>query len=113
MIYSFKSVVTMKPYNRDKWWINSDIIPDMEIKAENPKEALNKYVKEVQDKCYIEISKTALKRKSPMYIDTTTGTKQTGYVITGSTDFDKDYKWYKQFINIWVEIIGIEYKPIF
>jgi hypothetical protein len=48
-----------------------------------------------------------------MYIDTTTGTKQTGYVITGSTDFDKDYKWYKQFIDIWVEIIGIEYKPIF
>jgi hypothetical protein len=45
-----------------------------------------------------------------MYIDTNEGTKQVGYVITGSTDIDKgDYTGFtKQFIDLWIDIKKIE-----
>ena len=41
-----------------------------------------------------------------MYIDTKDGPKQMGYVLTASADFrdDDNYKWVKQYINLWVDI---------
>ena len=56
---------------------------------------------------YIDISKTALKNKQAMYIDTKSGeTLQTGYVITASTEFsDRDtYRSTVQYIDLWVTI---------
>jgi hypothetical protein len=104
----------MKPYNRENWWIDSDIIKPIEVEAKNLKEALNQYVKEVADTAYIEISKSALKNRKKMFRDFPVGTKQVGYVITGKTEFQKDdYSWVEQFIEIWVEVIGVEYKPLF
>lgn len=38
--YIFKTTTTMKEYNNKKWWINSDIVPEIRIKAETLKEAL-------------------------------------------------------------------------
>ena len=41
-----------------------------------------------------------------MFIDTEAGPLQTGYVITGITEIEKDYsEWTKQYIDLWVEII--------
>jgi len=108
--YIFKTCVTMKEYNRSKWWIDSDIIRDIRTPAENIKAALNEYRRIVEDKYYIGVSENAIRNKSPMYIDTKSGeTKQIGFVITGSTDFEKsNYSgWSKQYIDLWVEVLEI------
>ena len=103
MRYTFDTTTTMKHYNRKKWWISGDIIGRKTIEAKSLSEALKKYQDEVTNKDYIEISDTALKRKSPMFVDTVEGTKQVGYVITGSTDFDNNGRgWVKQYIDLWV-----------
>ena len=106
--FLFKTKVTMKEYNQASWWIDSDIIKDFCVVAESLKDALKEYSKIVCDKCYIDISNNALKHKNGMYIDTSEGIKQIGYVITGSTEFQKnDYTWSKQFIDLWIEISKI------
>lgn len=103
--YMFDTSVTMKEYNRKKWWIDSKIISPTIIQAENLKAALQKFVAYC-DKMCITISNNALKNKNPMYIDLKSGdVKQIGYVITGQYDFqDNYYKWSKQYINLWVRI---------
>ena len=75
MRYTFDTTTSMKPYNRDKWWICDDIIRRKTIEAKNLSEALKKYQDEVTNKDYIMISDTALKRKSPMFVDTAEGSK--------------------------------------
>lgn len=107
--YIFKTTATMKPYNAKKWWIDSNIITEKYISAENVNEALEKYRKEVLEKHYISISDNALKRKYPMYVDTTSGeARQCGYVITGKCDFDNGCgKWVEQYIDLWVNILTV------
>ena len=107
--YLFKTTATMKEYNNKKWWIDSDVVREIEIEAENVNTALKEYQKEVTEKFYIEISDNAIKNKNPMYIDTDTGEKQVGYVITGKTDFEDrvNYKWSTQYIDLWVTILTI------
>ena len=107
--YIFKTTTTMKPYNRKNWWIMDDIIGEMRINAENVSEALKEYRDRVNDNTGINISINALKTKSPMYVDAVEGiTKQTGFVITGSTDFDDNhYRWVKQYIDLWVTILTV------
>ena len=105
MLYTFDTATAMKPHNRDKWYIPDDIIRRKTIVAKNLSEALKKYQDEVTNKSYITISDTALKRKSPMYVDTVEGSKQVGYVITGAMDFDNNGRgWVKQYIDLWVTI---------
>lgn len=107
MTFLFKTDTTMKPYNRDKWWIDSDIVRPIRIEAESLEAALKKYVKHCSD-CGIEVSKSALKNKEAMYRDTLDGTEQVGYVLTGKTAFtyeeDCKYKLVEQYIDLWVGI---------
>lgn len=107
--YLFKTTTTMKEYNNKKWWIDSNIVRDKYINAENLDEALEKYRKSVEENEYISISNNAIKNKNPMFIDTTDGTKQAGYVITGRTEFEdrENYKWSTQYIDLWVNILTI------
>ena len=104
--YLFKTTATMKEYNRRKWWIDADIIRNTTIRAETVNAALEVYREMALDRYGITISESALKHKSPMYIDTGIGSKQVGYVITGKTDFDRgDYSGYSsQFIDLWITI---------
>lgn len=104
--YLFNTVTTMKEYNRGKWWIDSNIVKPIEIVAENLNAAINDFAGIVSDKYCIDISKSAIRNKSNMYIDTKSGdTKQVGYVITGSTLFDDNrQRWTKQFIDLWINI---------
>lgn len=109
--YLFKTTATMKEYNNKKWWIDSNIVRDKYINAENINKALEQYKNLVEEKEYITISNNAIKNKNPMYVDTTDGnTKQVGYVITAKTEFqDNDnYKWTTQYIDLWVEVLTIE-----
>ena len=105
--YRFHTVTTMKHYNCDKWWIDRNIVPDMSISADSVKEALNIYREKCDNHC-IEISVSALKRKSAMYRDSKDGTtRQVGYVITAKTGFeDRHYNitWRYEYIELWVEI---------
>ena len=116
--YIFKTTATMKEYNSKKWWIDSGIVREIQVEAENIKQALKKYREIVMDRNYIEISENALRRKNPMYIDTPTGeVKQVGYVITGKTEFEdrENYKWSTQYIDLWVTIITVidtEFKEV-
>lgn len=109
--YQFRTETTMKEYNCSKWFIMSDIIPNIEINAETLKDAITEYCKRVMDKHFIEISKTAIKNKQAMYIDTKDGVLQTGYVITGKTDFldDKKCKYVSQYVDLWVTIKQVCY----
>lgn len=109
MNYIFQTTTTMKEYNNKKWWIDSNIIGEIRVTAENIKEALLKYREIVQEKFYVEISNNALKTKSEMFVDTSEGAKQVGYVITGKTEFqdDTNYRWSTQYINLWVNILTV------
>lgn len=105
--YIFKTTATMKEYNNKKWWIDHDVVQPICISAESVTEALRQYREKVEE-FGVTISKNALKTKDPMYVDTVDGVKQTGYVITGQTDFnDNYYRWVKQYIDLWVTIITV------
>lgn len=104
MKYLFTTTTTMKEYNCKKWWIDGNIVPEMYIDAASLMEALTEYRQKVREKAYIDISDNAMRNKNPMYIDTTDGTKQVGYVITGSTYFEENYKESKQYVDLWVNI---------
>lgn len=107
--YEFRTVATMKEYNRKKWWIDSNIVRDIEIHADTVKDALKQWQAVVSEKYFITVSDTAIKNKSPMYIDTPDGAKQVGFVITGKTEFeDRDaYKWSTQYIDLWVSVVTL------
>ena len=90
--YIFKTTTTMKEYNNKKWWIDSNVVRDKSILAENLKEAMEKYRKIVEEKDYIAID----------------GTKQIGYVITGKTEFQDNFgRWTEQYIDLWVNIVTV------
>ena len=101
----------MKEYNSKKWWIDGDSVPELAVEAEDLKEALGKYKEHVEQKAFIDISKTAMKEKQPMYIDTKSGDPlQIGYVITGSADFeDESSHFKKQYVDLWITIYAVEY----
>lgn len=43
-----------------------------------------------------------------MYIDTESGEKQIGFVITGKTDFQTDSgRWVSHYIDLWVEVLTV------
>lgn len=115
--YMFTTTTTMKEYNAKKWWIDSDIIRPITIKAENLKAALQEYAKHCYNTAYIEVSNNAIRTKNPMYIDTKEGiTKQIGYVITGKSDFQRDdYSWSTQYVDLWTtikEVNDVEFEEV-
>ena len=107
MTFIFKTTTTMKEYNARKWWIDSGIVREIQITADNLPAALEQYREIVEEKHYISISTHAIKNRNPMYIDTPDGEKQIGFVITGKTDFESNYKWVTQYIDLWVTVLTV------
>lgn len=110
MNYIFKTKATMKHYNCAKWYVDSDIIPEMRINAHTMESALSVYRERVNEHSSVSISQNAVENKSGMFVHTPDGTvKQIGYVITGKAEFDKgDYTgWSTQYIDLWVTIITV------
>ena len=107
--YICKTTATTKEYNKKSWWIDSGIVRDIHIAAENIREALEQYRETVAEKNYIEISNTAIKNKSAMYRDTADGEAvQIGYVITGKTEFQRDSgEGVNQYIDLWVTVLTV------
>lgn len=110
--FLFKTSATMKEYNNKKWWIDSGIINEITVSAETVEQAIKEYQKIVNDKYYIAISDNAIKNKNNMYVDTTDGAIQTGYVITAKCNFEDidNYKTIQQYIDLWINI-SIVYNP--
>lgn len=105
MKFLFKTTATMKHYNNKKWWIDSGIIREISVDAENLGAAMVEYCETVRERDYIEISKNALKNKEPMYRDAPGGAVQVGYVVTAKTDFyDERGGWNAQYIDLWVSV---------
>lgn len=104
--YQFRTTATMKPYNSRQWWITPDIIRTKYITADSLTEALTIYFDDVKEQDYITISANAMRIKSPMFRDMPNGEpQQVGYVITASTDMQRDNgTWSTQYIDLWVDI---------
>lgn len=106
MKYIFKTICTMKPYNREKYWIERNCVKDKIIEADNLSEAIKVYAEQLDENDFICVSKTAIKQKSNMYIG---DNKMIGYVFTGSTEMDG----VKQYIQLWTEIMEVNYPKEF
>ena len=104
--YMIRTTATMKEYNRRQWYIDPQIIRTKYIDAASLTEALSEYAEDVSAHDYITVSPNALRTKSPMYIDTASGTpRQVGYVITGKTEMQRgDGTWSTQYIDLWISV---------
>lgn len=109
MNYLFNTVVTMKDYNRGKWYIEPDIIKPQYIEAASVQDALQVYRENVgESPVGVEISNTAIKNREPIYRDRGEEAVQVGFMITGKTYMqDERYKWTTQYIELWVDIVTI------
>ena len=111
MIYSFKTSTIVKEKDRGKWWLNNDLVRTIELEAISLCEALEKYRQIVNDTYYVQISKNAIQKKEKMFQDIKPGvSKQIGYVINGSTFFEREHgRFVNKFIDLWVEIRVVSY----
>lgn len=101
----FKTDTVMKPYNRNRWWIDQNIIPEFITMNDSLKEAVKAYVEHVNKRTSVNISNNAIKTKAPAFKDLETGDPlQVGYVITGSSEFDNGNNYVKQYLDLWVTI---------
>ena len=106
--FLFQTETTMKPYNNTKWYIVRDFIPNKFIAAPSLADAIEKWRKTISEDCCVQISDNAIKTKEPMFIDTESGAKQTGYVFTAKTDLqDSHDRWSSQYIELWTTILTI------
>lgn len=110
MRYLMKTRTRVKPADSGKWWIDSDYIKDKIIVADSPKEALDRYAEEENNDFRVSISKNAIAKREPMYINTVDGIKRVGWIVTGKTLFDKgDYSGYvDKYIDLCIEIVALE-----
>ena len=108
MEFLFHITTTMKPYNRDKWFIVDDYLRETRIKANSLYEALKEF-SEYAESNGIRISRSGIRNRQPMFRDSKDGSsRQVGYVITGKTSFQRDDGGLvEQYIDLWVEILTI------
>ena len=106
MRFLFKTDVFLKPYNEKNWYIDYDYIDNQYINAANIKQAIDEYQKILFDKYYVTISKTAIKTKSPIYVNDENGHPvQLGYTFTASMDFyDDNNNIVTNYIDLWTHI---------
>lgn len=107
MRYSFKTSTYLKEKDRKKWWLDDDLVKSIELDASSLCDALEKYREIVKERYYVQISKNAMHKKEKMFIEINPRgrSKQTGYVITGSTCFERENgDLVNKFIDLWIEI---------
>jgi hypothetical protein len=104
--YLFNSKTILKEKDRYKWWLDDDIIKQIEITAEDVHQALELFIKEQNENGYVSFSKSAIKNKGNIYIDTDNKPIQVGYVLIGKTAFQEDKKggYIDKYIEVCIEI---------
>ena len=96
-MYIINTTTTIADHLRDKYWIDSDYVKPMQIKADTLTKALAEYRNRLQDD-YINVTISALRHKSPMYAGDGV---QIGYVIKAHHDIDG----HDAVLDLWAEII--------
>ena len=96
-MYIINTTTTVSRRYQDKYWIDSDYIKPMKIKADTVTKALVEYRNRLQDD-YINVTVSALRRKSPMYVG---DGEQIGYVIKAHYEIDG----HDVVLDLWAEII--------
>ena len=96
-MYIINTTTTIAEHQQEKYWIDSNYIKPMKIKADTLTKALAEYRNRLQDD-YINVTVSALRRKSPMYVG---DGEQIGYVIKAHYEIDKR----DVVLNLWAEII--------
>mgnify|MGYP001165613235 FL=1 len=104
--YLFNSKTILKEKDRDKWWLDDDIIKQIEITAEDVHQALELFIKEQNEDGYVSFSKSAIKNKGNIYIYTDNKPIQVGYSLIGKTAFEEDKKggYIDKYIKVCIEI---------
>ena len=73
----------MKHYNSKKYWIDREVVKDMEIEADSVKQALEVWRGKCSSLYGVDVSDNALKRKEEMWQDIKDGdrihSRQVGY----------------------------------
>lgn len=105
MRYLFTTITQVSPQYEKRYWIDDKIIPQTTISAKTLQEAISQYVEFAMDKSYMNITKSAVKRKKKMYCDTPQGSIQTGYVIAAHADIGGK----NILCDLWVEIQEVNY----
>ena len=95
-MYIINTTTTIPRRYQGKYWIDSDYVKPMRIKADTLSQALAEYRNRLQDD-YINVTQSALRRKSPMYIG---DGEQIGYVVKGHYDIDG----HDVILELWAEI---------
>ena len=102
--YLISTKIYMKDYYNGEFWIDENIIRSMRIEAGSTNEAFDIFIENIQESGVVNISKTALKNKRPVYNDLM-GIVQIGWCITGSVLFENKFsKSKRKYANLWVEI---------
>lgn len=86
------------------FWIDANIVPDFYTTAESVESALKVWFDHVESKACLSISKTARKKREPIFIDTPTGDVQVGYIFVAPTEVDFNYKLKRRRVHIWATI---------
>lgn len=107
--YLFETTATMKERDAKNWYIDPNMIRKKRIDAETLRNALEQYRQDVIENDYVTVTLSAMRKKSPMYIDMKDGeAKQVGYVITGKISCERNNgTWVDKYINLWVTITEI------
>lgn len=102
--YLISCRATIKPAYQKNYWYD-DCKPFKTVSCETPREAVHAYI-DNELRSEFDISKTALKRPQPMYLDLPDGTAaRVGYVITAFTEIEGKHVPF----DLWIECHEINY----
>ena len=79
------------------------------VNGNNIDEALYKLCETIEKESCYEITKTALKKKEPIYRDTESGCVQVGYIIKAHSEArnDQQNRWVKIVSDLWINILEV------
>jgi phosphoglucomutase len=108
--YQFTTTATLKDKDAGKFWLNQDFIGTIEVRAESVQDALSEYVGTLSDIYSVDVSKTAIRHKRAMLIDTESGeTVQMGYILNCKCVLEHtgDHELVNKNIDLWVKILEV------
>lgn len=102
--YLITTKLYMKDYYNGDFWIDEKLIKPKRIKADSVRECFEKFIKEIQGKNGIFVSKNAIKNKRAWYNDIF-GNLQIGWIITDNIFIDVGINEYStKYFDMFVEI---------
>lgn len=102
--YLITTKLYMKDYYNGDFWIDEKLIKPKRIKADSVRECFEKFIKEIQGKNGIFVSKNAIKNKRAWYNDIF-GNLQIGWTMTANSYVDVgNYDYKLKYLDMWIKI---------